>query len=52
MSYVDAFWERDKDRIHVVERLDGQRVYTEYPANYVFYYNDAKGKFKIGRAHV
>ena len=46
MSYVDAFWERDKDRIHVVERLDGQRVYTEYPANYVFYYNDAKGKFR------
>jgi DNA polymerase elongation subunit (family B) len=46
MSYVDAFWERDRDRIHVVERVNGERVYTEYPANYVFYYNDQKGKFR------
>jgi hypothetical protein len=25
MSYVDALFDRDKDRIHVVERVDGRR---------------------------
>jgi DNA polymerase elongation subunit (family B) len=46
MSYIDALFDRDKDRIHVVERVDGERVYKEYPANYVFYYDDPKGKFR------
>ena len=46
MSYIDALFDRDKDRIHVVERVNGERVYTEYPANYVFYYDDPKGKFR------
>jgi len=46
MSYVDALFDRAKDRIHVVERNNGQREYKEYPANYVFYYDDPKGKFR------
>ena len=46
MSYVDALFDRDKDRIHVVERVNGERVYREYPANYVFYYDDPRGKFR------
>jgi DNA polymerase elongation subunit (family B) len=46
MSYIDALFDRDKDRIHVVERVDGERVYKEYPANYVFYYDDPRGKFR------
>ena len=46
MSYVDALFDRKSDRIHVVERVNGERVYTEYPANYVFYYDDPKGKFR------
>ncbi len=46
MSYVDALFERDKDRIHVVERVNGERVYREYPANYVFYYDDPRGKHR------
>ena len=46
MSYVDALFDRSKDRIHVVERVDGERVYREYPANYVFYYDDPKGKHR------
>jgi DNA polymerase elongation subunit (family B) len=46
MSYIDALFDRDKDRIHVVERVNGERVYKEYPANYVFYYDDPKGKFR------
>jgi len=46
MSYVDAIFDRDKDRIHVVERVNGQRQYREYPADYVFYYDDPRGKFR------
>jgi DNA polymerase elongation subunit (family B) len=46
MSYVDALFDRDKDRIHVVERVDGKREYREYPANYIFYYDDPRGKFR------
>ena len=46
MSYIDALFERDKDRIHVVERVNGERVYREYPANYVFYYDDPRGKYR------
>ena len=45
MSYVDALFERDKDRIHVVERVNGRREYREYPADYIFYYDDPRGKF-------
>jgi DNA polymerase elongation subunit (family B) len=46
MSYVDALFDREHDRIHVVERQDGVRRYQEYPANYVFYYDDPRGKFR------
>ncbi len=46
MSYVDALFDRDKDRIHVVERINGVRKYQEYPANYIFYYDDPRGKFR------
>ena len=45
MSYVDCLHDSDKDVIHVVERVDGKRIYKEYPTNYVFYYEDPKGKF-------
>jgi DNA polymerase elongation subunit (family B) len=46
LSYVDALYARDNDRIHIVERVAGERVYREYPANYVFYYDDPRGKFR------
>ena len=46
MSYVDALFDREHDRIHVVERRDGERRYQEYPANYIFYYDDPRGKFQ------
>lgn len=47
MSYVDAIWDRDNDVVKVVERdpVKG-RVYQDYPARYLFYYPDAKGKYK------
>ena len=46
MSYIDALFDRAKDRIHVVERVNGERVYKEYPADYIFYYDDPRGKFR------
>ena len=46
MPYVDAMFDRDQDIIRVVERRDGKRLFTEYPAKYTFYYKDPKGKYK------
>ncbi len=47
MSYVDARWDREKDIIHVVERDPKKgRIYQEFPARYVFYYPDQRGKFQ------
>jgi DNA polymerase elongation subunit (family B) len=47
MSYVDAIWDREKDIVKVVERDPKKgRIYTDYNAKYLFYYPDAKGKFK------
>ena len=44
--YVDAYFNRDSDVIHVVERNEkGKRVFKEYPIKYTFYYPDVRGKF-------
>jgi hypothetical protein len=47
MSYVDAMWDRDNDVVKVIER-DPKRgqIYQEYPAKYLFYYPDNKGKYR------
>jgi DNA polymerase elongation subunit (family B) len=45
MSYVDARWDRDTDIVSVVERDPKKgRIYQQFPARYVFYYPDQKGK--------
>jgi len=46
MSYVDALWDRDKDIIKVVERVNGQREFKDFPVRYVMYYKDPRGKYK------
>jgi len=47
MSYIDAIHDKDSDRIFVVGRTpDGKRTYNEYPANYIFYFTDPKGKYR------
>ena len=47
MSYVDAKWDREKDIVYVVERDPKKgRLYQEYPARYMFYYPDQRGKYK------
>ena len=44
---MDAIHSRDDDKIFVVERdKNGKRQYKEFPANYVFYYPDNKGKHR------
>ena len=52
MSYVDAYLNRDKDTINIVERINGKRVYKSYPTCYRFYYDDPHGAYKsiYGRA--
>ena len=45
MSYVDAIWNRDNDIVRVVERDPKKgRIFQEFPARYMFYYPDQKGK--------
>jgi len=44
MSYIDAIYDRDHDRIHIAERIDGERELTDFPAIYEFYYDDPRGK--------
>jgi DNA polymerase elongation subunit (family B) len=46
MSYIDALFDRDKDRIHIMGRRNGERYYEEYPATYVLYYDDPRGKHR------
>ena len=47
MSYVDAIWNKDNDVIKIVERDPKKgRIYQEYPARYIFYYPDPKGKYR------
>jgi DNA polymerase elongation subunit (family B) len=43
LSYVDAFYNKDKDIVQVVERSKGKRVYNDYPAWRTFYVKDPRG---------
>jgi len=43
MSYVDAIFDRNKDKIFVAERVNGERVLTEFDAEHVFYYEHPQG---------
>jgi len=45
--YVDCYHDKSKDRVHVVERDEhGSRVFKDFAANYVFYYDDPVGKHR------
>ena len=44
MSYIDAWHDTEHDKIHVVERVDGQRKFNVYHTDYTFYYPDPNGK--------
>ena len=51
MSYVDAYLDREKDQINIVERVKGKRNYVNYPVEYLFYYNDPHGQYKSMLGH-
>jgi len=44
--FIDAYIDKKREIVHVVERVDGKRVLREYPAKYVLYYADKQGKYK------
>ena len=47
MSYIDAYYRRDDDKVLVVERdANGKRKFVDYDARYLFYYPDARGKHR------
>jgi len=47
MAYIDAIHDKSAEKIHVVERgPNGERIFKEYPTNYVLYYENAKGKHR------
>jgi DNA polymerase elongation subunit (family B) len=46
MSYVDAFFDKSAEKIYVVERSDGIRTFKEFDPEYVFYYDDPRGKYR------
>ena len=44
--YVDALFSKQDNKVYVVERVNGQRIYKDYLANYEFYFTDNKGKYR------
>jgi DNA polymerase elongation subunit (family B) len=47
MSYIDAYYKRDEDKVYVVERNEkGERKFVDYDARYIFYYPDSRGKHR------
>ena len=47
MSYVDALFDREHDRIHVVERREGIRQYQEYRPTIFFIMMTHAVNFKV-----
>ena len=45
MAYIDAIYDHEHDKIHVVERVDGKRKLIIYNPKYEFYYDDLAGKY-------
>ena len=47
MSYIDALYKKDEDKVYVVERTpEGKRIFVDYDARYLFYYPDSRGKHR------
>lgn len=46
MSYIDAMLDRKSDKIHIAQRISGQRRLSTVAANYVFYYTDPSGQHR------
>jgi len=44
--YVDALFVGRESKIKVVERVNGNRIYKDYPGIFEFYVDDPKGRFR------
>jgi len=44
--YVDAYLDKEQNKIHVAERVDSKRKFKEFPVEYTFYFDDPRGKFQ------
>lgn len=44
--YTDAFFDRKNDTIRVVERVNEERKFYQYPVKYTFFYKDDNGEFE------
>ena len=44
--YVDAQFNSRDSQVKVVERVNGKRVYKDYPGIFEFYVDDPKGRFR------
>lgn len=44
--YVDAVYDRNRDLIRVVERINGERVYNDLDCEHVFYYEHPAGSHR------
>lgn len=44
--YIDGRLDSDKDKIQIVSRINGKRIFSEYLPDYSFYYGDKKGKYQ------
>ena len=45
MSYVDAFYDKNKDIVRTVERVNGERIYVDHRPEYNFFVADPKGTY-------
>jgi DNA polymerase elongation subunit (family B) len=44
--YIDAIYSSKESKVKVVERVNGKRVYKDYPPVYEYYLKDPSGRFK------
>lgn len=51
MCYVDAIYDRQRDKIKLAERIDGRRVLREEPVEHVFYYEHPAGTHRTIFGH-
>ena len=45
MTYVDAYYDREEEKVLVVERHNGVKHFVDYDAKYITYYEDSDGTF-------
>lgn len=43
--YIDAIYNKDRDLVHIAERINGKRVMKDIPVEYTLYYDDPNGSY-------